>query len=451
MYDITIIGAGVSSVFLAYQLQKSNPHITVHIIDKGKQLEGRICSLDKGEPTCHCEVCPKYFGFAGLGKSEGKFNYTNDFGGHLGEKIGYKRAYILMKEVDHILCLYGANQVELYSTKDVYLEEKARKHGLEILSTEVRHLGTVLASKIFQQLYLSLREVSFTFETDIHSITKQTNGFALSTNKGTFKTKKLVLATGMSGSDWMQKQASDLGIPPAKTRVDLGLRIEMSRKQMAPLLKTTFETKLRYRGEDFQATTYCMNPGGRVIRKYQNGLVMADGQNYREKGEPTDNLNFSLFVPKYFDRYEEATIYAQSIIQKINQGKGRLVVQRLGDLRKKQATFIGDLQNNSIIPSLTHIEAGNIKNEVPELYIRAFLEMASSLESLVGEPLLDDTLLYAIDAKFYEAMIETNEQFETSIPDLFLIGDCSGVTHSLSQAAASGLFLGKYLSNNCTE
>lgn len=30
---------------------------------------------------------------------------------------------------------------------------------------------------------------------------------------------------------------------------------------------------------------------------------------------------------------------------------------------------------------------------------------------------------------------------------LFLVGDCSGVTHSLSQAAASGLYVGKYLSD----
>lgn len=37
MYDVTIIGAGVSSIFLAYSLVKSNKKVL--ILDKGKALE----------------------------------------------------------------------------------------------------------------------------------------------------------------------------------------------------------------------------------------------------------------------------------------------------------------------------------------------------------------------------------------------------------------------------
>ncbi|WP_243292695.1 NAD(FAD)-utilizing dehydrogenase [Bacillus sp. FJAT-47783] len=445
MFDITIIGAGVSGVFLAYKLLEQNKNLHIHMIDRGKKLEDRVCSLDKGEP-CHCKVCPKYYGFGGLGKSEGKFNYTNDFGGHLGEKIGYDKALELMEEVDDILCSFGGDQVDMYSTKNDELEETAQSFGLQVLSTNVRHLGTKLATEIFQKLYIHLKDVTFTFEATVDSITQHEDSFTISSNQGTFQTHKLVLATGMSGSQWLQEQCTNLGIAPSKTRVDLGLRVEMNRKQMAPLLKNTFETKLRYNGEDYQATTYCMNPGGRIIRKHQNGFVMADGQNYREKSQPTENLNFSLFVPRYFDTYEEAQAYARSIIGKINQGKGRIVGQRLGDLRQNKSTTQDCLKRNSIPPSLPDIEAGNVAKEMPKLYIRAFREMARALEGLIGEPLHEDTLLYALDAKFYEPKVETNETFESNIPGLFLVGDCSGETHSLSQAAASGLFVGEYLS-----
>ncbi|MGF9775689.1 NAD(FAD)-utilizing dehydrogenase, partial [Priestia aryabhattai] len=85
MYDITIVGSGVSSIFLAYTLLQSNQKIL--ILEKGKPLEQRDCASDHGEP-CHCDLCEKYFGFAGLGKSEGKFNYTSNFGGELAQKIG---------------------------------------------------------------------------------------------------------------------------------------------------------------------------------------------------------------------------------------------------------------------------------------------------------------------------------------------------------------------------
>ncbi len=83
MYDVTIIGAGVSAVFMAYALAQSNKNIL--ILDKGKPLEYRNCPLEQGE-LCNCNACDKYFGFGGLGKSEGKFNYTNGFGGELEKK-----------------------------------------------------------------------------------------------------------------------------------------------------------------------------------------------------------------------------------------------------------------------------------------------------------------------------------------------------------------------------
>ncbi|KGX90825.1 NAD(P)/FAD-dependent oxidoreductase [Pontibacillus marinus] len=447
MYDITIIGAGVSSVFLAYKLQEQNKNLTIHIIDKGKPLEDRVCPTDHGG-TCNCKACPKYYGFAGLGKSEGKFNYTNDFGGQLGDKIGEQEALELMDEVDRILCSYGADQIEAYSTQNPDLEREAKTYGLDVLSTSVRHLGTKLATNIFQKLFDDLKDfISFTFEADVQAISESDKGFSIQTNHGSFHSTKVVLATGMSGSEWMQKQCTSLGIQPSRTRVDLGLRIEMNRKQMNPLLQHTFETKLRYRGKDYEATTYCMNPGGRIIRKHQSGLVMADGQNYGEKNEQTKNLNYSLFVPRYFNTYEEARTYSRSIIEGVNQEKGRIVVQRLGDLYKQQASTQKGIEMNSIRPSLAEIEPGNLINEMPELYLRAYLDMTEALEGLIGEKLNEDTLLYAMDAKFYEPKVETNKTFESNIPNLFLVGDCSGDTHSLSQAAASGLFLGKYLSN----
>jgi uncharacterized protein len=444
LYDVTIIGAGVSGVFTAYQLMKENRNLNIHIIDLGKRLEERICGLETGG-RCTCEGnCSKYIGFAGLGKSEGKFNYTNDFGGELGRKIGESQASDLMKEVDTILCAFGGDAVQPYNTENKELAAMAREHSFRVLSTEVRHLGTRLAKKVFQEMYefLKKEKVTFTFETLIESITKTEGNFLLRTEYKEFHTKELVIATGMSGSKWLKKQTESLGLSPAETRLDLGLRIEMKGSQLSSILKGTFETKLTYLGDSYTATTYCMNPQGRIIRKHQHGLVMPDGQNARERNTPSSNLNFTLFVPRYFPSYEEAQEFARSVIEKINRGADRIVVQRLGDLKFDRETE--NLASNTIVPTL-EADCGNIKEEVPELYTRAAQEMLSALERLLGEKIHDDTLLYGIDAKFYEPKIFTTPYFETDVPDLFLIGDCSGETHSLSQAAASGIWLGKYL------
>ncbi|KAA0564396.1 NAD(FAD)-utilizing dehydrogenase [Bacillus sp. CH30_1T] len=442
-YDITIIGAGVSSVFLAYTLMKHNEHISIHMIDLGKKLSERTCGLDEGG-VCTCEgMCSKYIGFAGLGKSEGKFNYTNDFGGGLGRKIGEQTTIDLMKVVDDILCEFGGDIIPSYSTKNESLSNRAGMVDLKVLSTEVRHLGTRLASDIFQRMYDVLENrVTFSFETQVETISKIEEGFHLKSNCGDFTTGKLVIGTGMSGSTWLKEQAGSLGLYPGETRLDLGMRVEMKGDQLQSILKDTFESKLKIERESFSATTYCMNPRGRIIRKHQHGLVMPDGQNAREEDTPSTNLNFSLFIPRYFLSHDEAMEYAMNIIGGINQGRERIVVQKLEDFKLHRNTVT--LQGNLVGPSLK-ADYGNLREEVPELYVIALEEFFASLERLIGETIHPDTLLYGLDAKFYEPKLPTDQNFETGVSNLYLIGDCSGETHSLSQAAASGIYLGKHL------
>ncbi|WP_144614443.1 NAD(P)/FAD-dependent oxidoreductase [Bacillus cereus] len=444
MYDVTIIGAGVSSIFMAYSLAKSNKKIL--ILDKGKALEDRHCPLDEGK-ACTCTTCAKYFGFGGLGKSEGKFNYTNGFGGELEQKVGKEGFIQLMAEVDEILCLFGGSSVSKYSTENPTLNKRAESCGLQMLTTEVRHLGTTLSSEIFQQLYeFLLTKINIQFIIDVQHIMKQKDHFTIETNEGTVQSKQLVFATGRSGADWLKEMCTSLNIPQEQTRVDLGIRVEMKEHQLRSILKDTFETKLSYDDEHFTATTYCMNPKGRIIRKYEEGLVMPDGQNFRENGTGTSNLNFTLFIPRYFSTLKEANIYASSIIKNINQGRDRIVIQRLEDLLNEQPTTENVMKHNRIQPTLQG-DYGDLNTEIPSLYIEGLKEFLLRLEQFIQEPIDTDTLLYGIDGKFYAPTIKINNHFETSINGLFLVGDCSGVTHSLSQAAASGLYVGKYLSH----
>ncbi len=442
-HDITIIGAGVSSVFLAYTLMKKNKHVSIHMIDLGKELSERTCGLDV-EGVCTCEgMCSKYIGFAGLGKSEGKFNYTNDFGGKLARKIGEEKAIDLMKEVDDILCEFGGDIIPTYSTENESLSKKAGMVDLQVLATEVRHLGTNLAREIFQKMYEVLKtHVRFSFKTHVDAITRYEDGFHIQSNSGDYTTGKLVIGTGMSGSTWLKKQAGSLGLYPGETRLDLGIRVEMKGDQLQSILQDRFETKLKIERDSFSATTYCMNPRGRIIPKHQHGLVMPDGQNAREEDKPSANLNFSLFVPRYFPSHDEAMDYAVNIIGGINQGRNRIVVQRLEDFKYHRNTET--LEGNLIGPSL-EAECGNLRVEVPELYGMALEEFLASVEGLIGDTIHPDTLLYGLDAKFYEPKLRTNQSFETDVMNLFLVGDCSGETHSLSQAAASGVYVGSQL------
>ena len=447
MYDIAIVGSGVSGIFLAYTLLQTEKKMKILVIEKGRKFIDRICPIESGlsKRCISCKICNKTQGFGGMGRSEGKFNYTNDFGGHLGEKIGYENVIKLMEYVDKTLCLFGADKVRLYSTENEELTRRAKENNYSILTTKVRHLGTTLSYEILNEMYLYLKDkVDIEFETDIISIDKTNNVFNLNSKQIGFHSNVVVLATGISGGEKFLEYCKIFNIQPYRKRVDLGIRVEMKADQLDPILKDSFEIKISYKSDEFEATTYCMNPKGKVIKKYQEGLVMADGQNYLETDRPSSNLNFSILIPKYFSCHNEAKEYSRSMIKSINKGKERIVLQRFGDLIKNRATIKEQLTKNSVKPTLQG-ECGNLYNEIPKIYIEGLLRIFESMENLTGKEISNDTLLYGVDAKFYEPEINTNVHFETKQEGLYVLGDCSGVTYSLSQAAASGVYLGEYL------
>ena len=60
----------------------------------------------------------------------------------------------------------------------------------------------------------------------------------------------------------------------------------------------------------------------------------------------------------------------------------------------------------------------------------------------------DDTLLYGVEVKFYNMEVQLDKNLQTCHPGLFVIGDGSGVTHSLSHASASGVYVARYIAEN---
>ena len=55
----------------------------------------------------------------------------------------------------------------------------------------------------------------------------------------------------------------------------------------------------------------------------------------------------------------------------------------------------------------------------------------------------DDTLLYGVEVKFYNMEVEVDELLQSRYPGLYIIGDGSGITHSLSHASASGVHVAR--------
>jgi uncharacterized FAD-dependent dehydrogenase len=56
-----------------------------------------------------------------------------------------------------------------------------------------------------------------------------------------------------------------------------------------------------------------------------------------------------------------------------------------------------------------------------------------------------ETLLYSPELKFYSNRVKMDENFTTSIPGLYTLGDSSGWTRGLMMSSVMGVLMGRRL------
>ena len=94
-YDIIVVGAGASGVFLSYEMTKIDNKAKVLVLDKGTVLEKRICPIKTNSTgkCVRCKTCSIMNGYGGAGTlSDGKYNITTKFGGDLHAYVGEEEA-----------------------------------------------------------------------------------------------------------------------------------------------------------------------------------------------------------------------------------------------------------------------------------------------------------------------------------------------------------------------
>ncbi len=451
-YDVVIIGAGPGGIFTSYELTNLNPNLKIAIIECGNTLEKRKCPIDgvRVKNCIHCSPCAIMNGFGGAGAfSDGKYNITNEFGGNLHEYIGKSEAISLMRYVDEINCRYGGGETKLYSTlaSDDFKRECLRNQ-LHLLDAEVRHLGTDINYKVLTNLYEDLEnKVDFFFRTHAEKVEAIDNGYRVITDRGDFECDRCVISVGRSGSKWMEKVSKDLDIQTRSNRVDIGVRVELPSLVFDHITDKLYESKIVYKTEKYQdrVRTFCMNPKGAVVAENTNGIVTVNGHSYEDKSKQTENTNFALLVSKHFtEPFNDSNSYGESIARLSNMLGGGVIVQRFGDLIRGQRSTEKRIEKSFMTPTLK-ATAGDLSLVMPKRILDGIIEMIYALDKIAPGTAQDDTLLYGVEVKFYNMEVAIDKNLETCHKGLFVIGDCSGVTHSLSHASASGIYIARYI------
>ena len=452
-YDIIIIGAGPGGIFSAYEIKELCPELSVAVFESGHALKNRRCPIDgeKIKSCISCKSCSIMSGFGGAGAfSDGKYNITNDFGGTLYEYIGKKRALDLMHYVDDINMKFGAEGTKLYSTAGTKFKTICIQNNLHLLDASVRHLGTDINYVVLENMYSYLQDkVDFYFNTPVKEIKIIDGGYEVVTDKGNYSCDKCIVSVGRSGSKWMEKVCRDLKIPTKSNRVDIGVRVELPAEVFAHLTDELYESKIVYRTQTYgdKVRTFCMNPRGAVVNENTNGIITVNGHSYEDPAKQTGNTNFALLVSKHFSEpFKDSNGYGESIARLSNMLGGGVIVQRFGDLiRGKRSNE--DRMNDSFFSATLNATPGDLSLVLPKRILDGIIEMIYALDKVAPGTANDDTLLYGVEVKFYNVEVEVDGSLESCHKGLYVIGDGSGITHSLSHASASGVHVARDIAN----
>ena len=447
-YDVIIIGAGPGGIFSAYELTKVKK-LKIAVFESGHMLKNRRCPIDgkKIKACMNCKSCSIMSGFGGAGAfSDGKYNITNDFGGTLYEYIGKQKALELMRYVDEINLRYGGEGTKLYSTTGSKFKTVCMQNGLHLLEASVRHLGTDINYIVLENLYNELKDkVDFYFDTPVEAIQTEKDGYKILTQDKEYFCEKCIVSVGRSGSKWMEQVCNELQIPTKSNRVDIGVRVELPAEIFAHLTDELYESKIVYRTEKYgdKVRTFCMNPKGAVVNENTNGIITVNGHSYEAPAKQTGNTNFALLVAKHFSEpFRDSNGYGESIARLSNMLGGGVIVQRFGDLIRGKRSTPQRIEESFTVPTLS-ATPGDLSLVLPKRILDGIIEMIYALDKIAPGTANEDTLLYGVEVKFYNMEVEVDEKLQSKYEGLYIIGDGSGITHSLSHASASGVYVAR--------
>lgn len=477
-YDVAVIGMGPSGVFLAYELIQLKKAKNVILIDQGKRVENRNCPIEKTGKCLKCKPnCNITSGFSGAGAfSDGKllsyhlslYNEKEEniyLGGNGGSYIkkymSYQEIKDLLSYTDDVYLKFGADvKLEGMENKDEIkeLQAKAKKEDLNLIDIPIRHLGTEKAHELYKKIedYIE-KEVELKFETTVKDIIiedgKAKGIIIQSANdkeapEEEIYAKHIVSAVGRKGAKWLDQMCKKHKIKSELGNVDIGIRYELPDKVMEKVNKYMYEGKVIARPEPFKdkVRTFCQNPSGFVAAEvYDNGLSLVNGHSYKDK--KSKNTNLAILVSHHFEYpFKKPIEYGINIANNLNElGNGNIVVQRLGDIYRGKRTWPEELKNNSVEATLKTAVPGDITFALGYRTMTNILEFIRKMDKVVEGFAHPDNLLYGPEIKFYSNELVVDKNFQTSIENLYSIGDGGGLTTGLMMASCSGVQMARIL------
>lgn len=461
MYDVIIVGAGPAGLFTAYELIEGNPNLKIAIIEKGPNVQSRVCPMNKnGVPCKNCNPCAILSGYGGAGTfSDGKLNFIPRLGkSDLTKYMSESKANKLIEDTEAIFTKFKMD-AEVYPSNMKEAEEIRRKvaiAGGKLLLIKQKHLGSDHLPGYIQGIsdYLESKGVELLDKCNVSDIKTNgdTNEITYQRGKNTAKidSKYVVVAPGRTGAKWVQELADKYSIPYLSQSIEIGVRVEVRKDIMEELTNIIYDPTIFIKTKTYsdEIRTFCTNPGGFVAKENYYGYICVNG--HALKDIKSNNTNFA-FISKVTltEPVTNTRVYGESIARIANVlGDGKPIIQSLKDLRSGRRSEWHRINKGFIEPTLKDCVAGDLALVMPHRIITNILEGLEILDRIIPGVNNDDTLLYGPEIKFFSNEIETDNHFKIKNNNVYFIGDGAGKAGNIVTAAATGLVAARDILKN---
>ena len=442
-WDVVIIGAGPAGLFAAYEFANEST-LKVAVIDKGKDINERICPSAKNFTRCmKCKPCNILCGLGGAGGlSDGKLNLKADIGGNLEEFVSKEEADELIFKIDKIFLKNGA-PYKMYGKEPGFLEKSAASHGIEFIPIPQRHMGSDRLPKIVTSMKKDLVEkgVKFFLNTNVENISN--NGdFEITTENGEkFFAKYLLAAPGRSGADWLSHKVKKFDIKTKYAPIDIGVRVEVPAVVMNSIIEKAWDPKFHINTKTYDdfIRTFCTCPNGFVVMEDYGDYIGVNG--HSSNTDKSENTNFAFLTRVRLTEPVENTIeYGISIAKLATTIGGKMpIIQRLEDLRNGRRSTENRIHKSYVNPTLKNATPGDISMAMTHRIVTDVIEGLHQLDQVIPGVDSDSTLIYAPEIKFYSMRFLVNKNLETNFKNFFVAGDGAGLSRGIVASAATGI------------
>lgn len=454
-FDAVCVGAGIANLMFAYEAKKLRPDYKIAILDKGRELPDRVCPIleGKAEKCVKCPSCAIVNGISGSGaKNDGKYIIPDessfDYGGWLSSYLPHSDVREMIKYLDSVLREFADKDYPMYEPSAEFRRE-CLKYDLHLQQASIRHYGSDGNYNVMSALVEYLRSVGVEIYPNADVVDVDIAAKRVVTAKGDeYEYEKLVLGIGRTGSGWLTDFCRKNNIPLKNNKVDIGVRVEIPADVCASISSGIYEPKIYYRTKQYGdlVRTFCWNNGdARVCVENNDGIMSVNGYSNSNSGASTGCSNFALLSSINFTTpFDNPTQYVRYVAALSNMVSGdNVLVQRYGDLLAGRRTNAHRLGQSTVIPTLKTAVAGDISLALPKRTLDNIIEMIGQLDCVMPGMANYDTLMYSPEIKMYSARPHFMDSSFAIADGVYAIGDGAGVTRSLSQAGAMGIYVAR--------